>query len=359
MGEHIEMSLTQTMPIMINQTVAMFLMMAVGIVLFKTKRLDNQGAAQMANVALYVASPAITITAFATTFDAEKLVAGGLCMLLTVLFTLGSATIGWLVYRDRQRISQMGIMISNMGFMGIPLVQAVLGEEYVFYVSGSATIGWLVYRDRQRISQMGIMISNMGFMGIPLVQAVLGEEYVFYVSACIAAQIPITFTYGIWLISQDKSEVSPKRILSNPAIIAVFVGVALFFASIELDGIAKATASGLSGLNTGLAMIVLGSYLAQADLRGILRNKNLYLTHFIRLVVVPLIIVAILWVMPLSTPIKLTLLIAFAAPSGTVTAIFPQMFNKDYRFGAGLVSSSTLLSLLTMPIMLSIGLMVF
>lgn len=312
MGEHIEMSLTQTMPIMINQPVAMFLMMAVGIVLFKTKRLDNQGAAQMANVALYVASPAITITAFATTFDAEKLVAGGLCMLLTVLFTLGSATIGWLVYRDRQRISQMGIMISNMGFMGIPLVQAVLGEEYVFYVS-----------------------------------------------ACIAAQIPITFTYGIWLISQDKSEVSPKRILSNPAIIAVFVGVALFFASIELDGIAKATASGLSGLNTGLAMIVLGSYLAQADLRGILRNKNLYLTHFIRLVVVPLIIVAILWVMPLSTPIKLTLLIAFAAPSGTVTAIFPQMFNKDYRFGAGLVSSSTLLSLLTMPIMLSIGLMVF
>lgn len=312
MGEHIEMSLTQTMPIMINQTVAMFLMMAVGIVLFKTKRLDNQGAAQMANVALYVAGPAITITAFATTFDAEKLVAGGLCMLLTVLFTLGSATIGWLVYRDRQRISQMGIMISNMGFMGIPLVQAVLGEEYVFYVS-----------------------------------------------ACIAAQIPITFTYGTWLISQDKSEVSPKRILSNPAIIAVFVGVALFFASIELDGIAKATASGLSGLNTGLAMIVLGSYLAQADLRGILRNKNLYLTHFIRLVVVPLIIVAILWVMPLSTPIKLTLLIAFAAPSGTVTAIFPQMFNKDYRFGAGLVSSSTLLSLLTMPIMLSIGLMVF
>lgn len=312
MGEHIEMSLTQTMPIMINQTVAMFLMMAVGIVLFKTKRLDNQGAAQMANVALYVAGPAITITAFATTFDAEKLVAGGLCMLLTVLFTLGSATIGWLVYRDRQRISQMGIMISNMGFMGIPLVQAVLGEEYVFYVS-----------------------------------------------ACISAQIPITFTYGIWLISQDKSEVSPKRILLNPAIIAVFVGVALFFASIELDGIAKATASGLSGLNTGLAMIVLGSYLAQADLRGILRNKNLYLTHFIRLVVVPLIIVAILWVMPLSTPIKLTLLIAFAAPSGTVTAIFPQMFNKDYRFGAGLVSSSTLLSLLTMPIMLSIGLMVF
>ena len=80
-------------------------------------------------------------------------------------------------------------------------------------------------------------------------------------------------------------------------------------------------------------MIVLGSYLAQADLRSILRNKNLYLTHSIRLVVVPLIIVAILWVMPLSTPIKLTLLIAFAAPSGTVTADVQQ--GLSVRGGAG------------------------
>lgn len=300
------------MPIMVNQTIAMFLMMAVGIVLYKTKRLDNQGASQMANVALYVAGPAITISAFATTFDADKLIAGGVCMLLTWVFTLGSAAIAWLIYRDRQLISQLGIMISNMGFMGIPLVQAVLGDEYVFYIS-----------------------------------------------ACIAAQIPITFTYGIWLASQDRAQVSPKRVLSNPAIIAVFVGVVLFLCSFELTGVSQAAVSGLSGLNTGLAMIVLGSYLAQADLRSILRNKNLYLTHAVRLLVVPLAIVAIFAVMPLSTPIKLTLLIGFAAPSGTVTAIFPQMFGKDYRFGAGLVSSSTLFSLLTMPIMLGIGLMVF
>lgn len=312
MGELGRMSLTQTMPIMVNQTIAMFLMMAVGIILFKTGRLDNRGASQMANVALYVAGPAITITAFATTFDMDKLVTGGLCMLLTVAFTLGSAALAWLVYRDRQHISQLGIMISNMGFMGIPIVQAVLGEEYVFFIS-----------------------------------------------ACIAAQIPITFSYGIWLASQDKNQVSPKRVLSNPAIIAVFVGVVLFLCSFELTGVTKAAASGLAGLNTGLAMIVLGSYLAQADLRSILANKNLYLTHLIRLVVVPLIIIAVLWVMPLPDPIKLTLLIGFAAPSGTVTAIFPQMFDKDYRFGAGLVSSSTLLSLATMPAMLGVGLMVF
>lgn len=305
-------SLAETMPIMVTQTVAMFLMMGVGVVLVKAKYLDNHGAAQMANVALYVANPAITITAFATTFEMEKLIDGAICMVLTWAFTFVAAVIGWFVYRERQRISQLGIMISNMGFVGIPLVQAVLGEEYVFYVT-----------------------------------------------ACIAAQVPITFSYGIWLISQDKEEVSPRRVLTNPAVAAVFVGVLLFLGSVHLPGVVESTASGLAGLNTGLAMLVLGSYLAQADIRGILRNKNLYLTNFLRLLAVPLLVVICMLPLPLPAPIKLALLIAFAAPCGTVTAIFPQMFGKDYRFGAGLVSSSTLLSLITMPCLLGIGLVLF
>ena len=48
------------------------------------------------------------------------------------------------------------------------------------------------------------------FMGIPLVQSVLGEEYVFYISACMAGQVPLIWSYGIWLISQDASKISPK-----------------------------------------------------------------------------------------------------------------------------------------------------
>lgn len=305
------MSVAATMPIMVTQTVAMFVMMAVGMILYRAKYLTNEGAAQMASIALYVASPAIIIASLATPFDSARLIEGAICMVLTWVFTIGSACIAWLVYRDRQRVAQLGIMISNMGFMGIPLVQMVLGEEYVFYVS-----------------------------------------------ACIAAQVPLTFSYGIWLASQDKTQVSPRRVLTNPAVLSVAVGVVLFLCSIELAGVFDVACDGLGNLNTGLAMIVLGSYLAQADLRSILRTRSLYLTHALRLVAVPLLVIACLMPLPLATPVKLTLLIAFAAPSGTVTAIFPQMFGKDYRLGAGIVSSSTLLSLITMPIMLAIGLVV-
>ena len=233
------MDMGQTMSIMVTQTVAMFLMMAIGIALHMAHYLDRKGAQQLASIAVYVATPAVVVNSLATDFSWDKLANAGICAVLCVVLTLGSAAIAWLVYRDRQRISQFAIMISNMGFIGIPLVQSVLGEEYVFYVS-----------------------------------------------AAIAAQVPISWTYGIWLVSQDKSLMSPRKVLTNPSVIAVAVGIVLFFCSVNLSGVLEVTAMG--NLNTGLAMLVLGSYLAETDFRSILRNKNVYLTNVLRLLVVPL-----------------------------------------------------------------------
>ena len=305
------MDMGQTMSIMVTQTVAMFLMMAIGIALHMAHYLDRKGAQQLASIAVYVATPAVVVNSLATDFSWDKLANAGICAVLCVVLTLGSAAIAWLVYRDRQRISQFAIMISNMGFIGIPLVQSVLGEEYVFYVS-----------------------------------------------AAIAAQVPISWTYGIWLVSQDKSLMSPKKVLTNPAVIAVAVGIVLFCCSVNLEGVFQVTATDMGNLNTGLAMLVLGVYLAETDIRSLLRNKTLYLTNFIRLAVIPLAIIAVMALLPIPMEVKLVILIAFAAPCGTTTAMFSQMFGGDYRFGAGLVSMSTLLSLVTMPIMLGIGLLV-
>lgn len=306
------MDMGATMTIMVTQTAAMFLMMAIGIALSQARYLDRAGAQQLASIAVYVATPAVVVNSLATDFSAEKLANAGICAALCVGLTLGSAALAWLVYRDRQRISQFAIMISNMGFIGIPLVQSVLGEEYVFYVS-----------------------------------------------AAIAAQVPISWTYGIWLVSQDKSLMSPRKVLTNPSVIAVAVGVVLFFGSVSLEGVFQVTVADMGNLNTGLAMLVLGSYLAETDFRSILRNKNVYLTNVLRLLVVPLLTIALLAPLPIAMKAKLVMLIAFAAPCGTTTAMFSQMFGGDYRFGAGLVSISTLLSMVTMPAMLFLGLLAF
>lgn len=306
------MPVAQTMPVMITQVVAMFLMMVIGAVLYRGQLVDNAGSKQLSNVALYVATPAVILQSLATTFDAAKMVAGAACMALSFIFTLVSAGVARLYFRDRQRAAQLGITISNMGFMGIPLVQSVLGEEYVFYIS-----------------------------------------------ACMAGQVPLIWSYGIWFISQDTSKISLKKIATNPSIVAVVVGIVLFCCSIDLTGVIKVTAQDMGNLNTGLAMLVMGIYLAQTDLRSLVRDRNLYAACALRLLAVPAIVIAVMVLLPLDPIVKLVVVIALSTPCGTVSAMFPQMFGGDYRFGAGLVSVSTLLSLVLMPLVLAASLVLF
>ncbi len=306
------MPVAQTMPVMITQVVAMFLMMVIGAVLYRGQLVDNAGSKQLSNVALYVATPAVILQSLATTFDAAKMAAGAACMALSFIFTLVSAGVARLYFRDRQRAAQLGITISNMGFMGIPLVQSVLGEEYVFYIS-----------------------------------------------ACMAGQVPLIWSYGIWLISQDTSKISLKKIATNPSIVAVVVGIVLFCCSIDLTGVIKVTAQDMGNLNTGLAMLVMGIYLAQTDLRSLVRDRNLYAACALRLLAVPAIVIAVMVLLPLDPIVKLVVVIALSTPCGTVSAMFPQMFGGDYRFGAGLASVSTLLSLVLMPLVLAASLVLF
>lgn len=305
------MSVAATMPIMITQVVAMFIMMLIGTILYRAKLVDNTGSAQLASIALYVATPAVILQSLATSFDPDKLAAGAACFVLSFLFTALSAFVAWLFFRDRMRAAQIGIMISNMGFMGIPLVQNVLGEQYVFYIS-----------------------------------------------ACIAAQVPLMWTYGVWLASQDRATISPKKIVTNPSVIAVAIGVVLFLSSVDLGGVIKVAVADMGNLNTGLAMLVMGTYLAQTDLRSLARNRNLYAACILRLLVVPALVIALLLFVPLDITVKLVVVIALSAPCGTVSAMFPQMFGGDYRFGAGLVSVSTLMSLIVMPALLAVSLVV-
>lgn len=306
------MSVAATMPVMVTQVVAMFIMMLIGFVLYRVRFVDNTGSAQIANVALYVATPAVILQSLAADFDPARMVAGIACFALSFAFTALSALVAWAYFRSRRRAAQLGIMISNMGFMGIPLVQSVLGDEYVFYIS-----------------------------------------------ACIAAQVPLMWTYGVWMVSQDMSKVSPKKIATNPSVIAVVVGIALFLCSVNLSGVIQVAATDMGNLNTGLAMLVMGTYLAQTDIRSLLRDANLYAACALRLLVVPVLVIACLLLIPLDATVKLVVVIALSAPCGTVSAMFPQMFGGDYRFGAGLVSISTLLSLIVMPVLLAVALMLF
>lgn len=308
-----EMSLATTMPIMVVQIVAMFMMMAVGAACFKVGFITKEGSRVLTNISCYVSMPAVIVRALAAKFDPD--------------------------------------VAANVA--GVVVVTCIL-------MVVSIVIARVAYgADGNRVAQVGVIVSNMGFVAIPLVEHVIGPDYVIYISAVIAVQVLFIWTYCVWLISGDAKNVSAKKIVTNPTIISVAIGFAMFFCSYELTGVLESFVDGIADLNTGVGMLLLGVFLAQSDLRSLIRTRSIYKANVLRLLVVTGISAVVLAFSPLSIACKAVVLIAFAAPCGTISCMLSQLFGGDYRYGAGMVTISTLLSLITMPLMLMLGLMLF
>lgn len=308
-----ELSMTTTTPIMVVQIVAMFMMMAVGAVCFKAGFITKEGSRVLTNISCYVSMPAVIVRALATKFDPT--VAANMLSMVVVTCIL--------------------------------MVVSIVVARVAYGADGN------------RVAQVGIIVSNMGFVGIPLVDHVVGPDYVIYISAVIAAQVLFIWTYCVWLISGDAKDVSVKKIVTNPTIISVVIGFAMFLCSYELTGVLGSFVDGIANLNTGVGMLLLGVFLAQSDLRSLICTRSIYKASALRLLVVTGISAVVLAFTPLSIACKAVVLIAFAAPCGTISCMFSQLFGGDYRYGSGLVTISTLLSLITMPLMLMLGLMLF
>lgn len=112
----------------------------------------------------------------------------------------------------------------------------------------------------------------------------------------------------------------------------------------------------IAGTNTLLAMLVCGVFLAQSDLLAMLTKKNTYLVCMLRLFIIPLITLIVFKLIPFGgVDLKLAILISAASPVGNNVAIFAQEFNKDYLCGVEHVCMSTLLCLISLPIIITLA----
>ncbi len=161
------------------------------------------------------------------------------------------------------------------------------------------------------------------------------------------------------MISKDKNAISVQKIITNPIVISVLIGLILYFSGIPQPEIMTSIFSNIKGLNTALAMLISGAYLAQSDLLKMLTKKNTYIVSLFRLLIIPLIILAIFYFLPIGTlDIKLTIVIAAACPVGSNVAIFAQQYNKNYTEAVEQVCLSTILCLITLPLLVGFASMI-
>jgi predicted permease len=230
----------------------------------------------------------------------------------------------------------------------------------------SILVARLFFNDKG-IEEFASAFCNVGFFGVPLMQATpLGSDGVFYIATVLAFINIGQWTYGVMRITGKsvKEVFSPKKLLLSPFVIATGIGVVLFLtgfgvkmSQIEITKkLVVGVIDGLSVVNTPLAMIIMGVYLAQTDFKSLLTSTSIYMVSLVRLVVIPIALVLVLWGVPKSLfAIKMAVFIAMICPVGANVAVYAEIHGKDYAHAVKTVTMSTIFSIITMPLFIMLA----
>lgn len=292
--------------ILLQQTIIMFALMLLGLLLSRRGMITEQGSRDLSNVLLYAVIPCVILRSYMSEFSTEKLRAMGLSALIAVIAFAASIAVAYLTCGTRHRIENFAVAFGNAGFIGIPLVTAAFGPEAAFYVVSFSTFANL-----------------------------------------------LQWTYGIVIISGKKETMNLRMVFVNPVFISMVIGIALFVLQPTLPTVVTGTIGYIADGNTVLAMIILGYYLSKVQLRGLFADVRLYLFSALRLLVIPAVTILVFLPFPFARgEITLITLIAAATPIASSTAIFAQKFDQDYRRAVSYVCLSTILSVATLPLVM-------
>lgn len=195
-----------------------------------------------------------------------------------------------------------------------------------------------------------IAFPNAGFMGIPLSNALYGQESLFFVSMNVLAFNFLVFTVGILFIQPNREQFRIRALLFKPPIVATAVGLLFFILSFSFPASLYNAVEMLGNLTTPLSMIIVGAQLSEIKFTEIFTDRKLYLISFIRLLAIPAIVYIICGgILPNRMLINVMVLLFAMPAAATVTALATQ-YNANFSLASKTVFVTTVLSAITIPI---------
>ena len=207
-------------------------------------------------------------------------------------------------------------------------------------------------------------------MGLPFLQSLftdgaLQAELVIYCAVVLAVFNVLNWTFGVYIMTGDKKQISVKKILLNPVIIAVIVSLILFFTMqkplIECVSVGTVgykivsklmnSLNYLSSIVTPLSMFVIGIRLANINFKQLLTDKWAYVITGMKLVLMSFVTMFIVAYLPIAATIKYTIFFLLSMPSAASGAMMAVQFNKDGDFASIGVVLSTVWSIVTLPLL--------
>lgn len=203
--------------------------------------------------------------------------------------------------------------------------------------------------------QLMLMYSNLGFMGLPIVSSMYGEEGIFYVVIFMMVFNVHIFTVGIMTL-QGRAE-NPMVLLKNlctPGIICSILAFAIVMLRLQVPASVEGLLGNLGAVTTPLAMVVVGSQLAESDLGEILRSRSLYVMTVFKLLVYPAVVYLVLRMTVGAGMVTNIAAILMGLPVAANVAMLCSGYGGDTALAAKGTGISTLASLVTVPVMMSL-----
>ena len=295
-----------------TQVAILFLLVGIGFALGKLNKMDDRASLGMTNLVIYVVAPSMMIVSFQRPLESQSLRNFGIVIAIAIAVHLFSAVCSYPMIRDKDP-------------------------------------------ERRHTLQYASIFTNCGFMAFPLQNALLGSIGIFYGSAYSLVFTVLGWTYGVYLLTGDKSKLGIKPILMNPGVIGSAIALALYLGQVTLPEIIFTPLEYMAGLNTPLPMVILGYQLSHADLRTAIRGVSSWVTALLGLIVTPVVALVLCLVLHVDAPVTIVVTIAAAAPPAALLSMMSVKFGKDAELASSITSVHTLLSALTMPVIVGLA----
>lgn len=200
------------------------------------------------------------------------------------------------------------------------------------------------------------VFSNIGFMGFPLLTAMYGSESLLYASLFLVPYNILIYTYGVGALckakestEQEKKTIPWKKIL-NIGVIACIISVILYLTRLRVPQVIEDVVGTLGNLTAPLSMMVIGDAMSQMKIKELLKDKKLMIFTGIKLLIIPVIGLLFIKQLGLSEMLMGVCLVMLSTPVGSMTAMLAQQYDGNYELASKGVALTTLLSVISMPI---------
>ena len=295
----------------INQVIILTLMMIIGVILRKTRVITNEVNKCFSRLLMNLTMPFMIIYSFNIKFSMDML--------------------------------KNAILVTIYSFL-IHLILIILSKVLYFKFPES----------KKNIMKYATVFSNCGFVGYPVLQGLYGKMGVFYTSIYSIPFNIFMWSYGVMLFTGKKDLKSIKKNIINAPMISIFLGIIMFVFSIKLPAPILSTLGSIGNMTTPLSMFIIGAMLADVKFTEIFKGFDIYYVNFIKLIASPLISYAFLKLIGAPKQLINMCVILVAMPTATLIGVFAERYNGNKKDASKCAFLTTILSLITIPIIISI-----